>query len=197
MHGLVNRSIQGFIQDTYGAPAWGEICREAALGFDSFETMLIYDDSLTEAVLSAACKRLDRSRDGLLEDMGTWLVSHPDLHPLRRLLRFGGDTFQEFLHSLDDLHDRARLALPELDFPQLELREFAPGAYSLTYRWKHRGFGAMVLGVIRAMADDYGALVLLERDSRHEGGGDIDRITISLLDAAFARGRSFELGAGR
>lgn len=195
MHGLVNRSIQGFIQDTYGSDIWAGICRDAGLGFDSFEAMLIYDDSLTEAVLSAACERLDRGRDGLLEDLGTWLVSHPGTDALRRLLRFGGDTFEEFLHSLDDLHDRARLALPEMDFPQLELREFAQGSYCLTYRWRHPGFGAMVLGVIRAMADDYGALVLLERDSRRGSEGDLDRITVSLLDARFAEGRAFELGA--
>ena len=195
MHGLVNRSIQGFIEDTYGRPAWAGICREADLGFDSFEALLSYDDSQTEAVLAAACRRLDRSRDGLLEDMGTWMVSRPDRDALRRLLRFGGDTFEEFLHSLDDLHDRARLALPDLDFPRLELREFAPGSYCLTFRWRHRGFGALALGVVRAMADDYGALVMLERSSAHDDEGDCDRIRISLLDAAFAEGRSFELGA--
>ncbi len=59
----------------------------------------------------------------LLEDLGTYLVSHPNVQGLRRLLRFGGAGFIDFLHSLDELHDRARLAVPDLDLPQLELRD--------------------------------------------------------------------------
>ncbi len=195
MHGLVNRSIQCFVSDTYGPEAWADICLEADLGFDNFEAMLIYDGSLTNAVLEAAADRLDRGRACLLEDMGTYLVTHPDLDALRRLLRFGGETFAEFLHTLDDLHDRANLALPELDFPTLELKEHTPHSYTLTYRWDQRGFGTLVLGVLRAMADDYGALVVLEHSPGQGETEDIDRISINLLDAEFAEAREFDLGA--
>ncbi|MFQ5438676.1 MAG: heme NO-binding domain-containing protein [Paracoccaceae bacterium] len=194
MHGLVNRSIQCFVRDTYGAEAWSGICREANLGFDNFEAMLIYDDSQTETVLTAACARFDRSRAAFLEDMGTYLVTSPGLGALRRLLRFGGDTFTEFLHTLDDLQDRMHLALPELDAPSLELTEHAIGTYCLRYRWSHAGFGAMILGILRAMADDYGALVVLEHRPEKRGGEDCGRIPIRLLDAKFAEGHEFAFG---
>ncbi len=36
---------------------------------------------------------------------------------MRRLLRFGGATFEDFLLSLDDLNDRVALALDILDMP--------------------------------------------------------------------------------
>jgi len=196
LHGLVNRSIQRFVQETYGDDFWSEICRDAELGFENFESMLIYDRSQTEAVLASCCLLLERSRKGLLEDIGTFLISHPDFEALRRLLRFGGDTFEEFLHSLDDLHDRANLALPELDFPRLELRVYSTNSYCLQYAWGQRGFGTLVLGILRAMADDYGALVLLEHSTIQGEGGDIDRIAINILDAEFAEGRDFELGVG-
>jgi len=196
LHGLVNRSIQCFIKDTYGDAAWADICQMAALGFDSFESLLTYDASQTEAVLTAAGKKLLRSRAVLLEDMGTYLVSHPDLDPLRRLLRFGGETFEEFLHSLDDLHDRARLALPEMSFPRLELREHSANSFSLYYRWGARGFGTLALGILRAMADDYGALVLLNHATGQDDLGDLDVISIELLDAAHASGREFDPAAG-
>ncbi len=196
MHGLVNRSIQRFVQETYGQEFWTEICRDAELGFENFESMLIYDASQTAAVLAAACASLDRSCEGLLEDIGTFLVSHPDFDALRRLLRFGGDTFEEFLHSLDDLHDRANLALPELDFPNLELHDYSASSYCLQYSWGQRGFGTLVLGILRAMADDYGALVLLEHSTIQREDGDIDRISINLLDADFTEGRDFALGVG-
>ena len=90
MHGLINRSIECFLRDTYGAETWGAVTREAGLGFDSFEPMLTYECALTEAVITTAAHLLKRSRETLLEDFGTYLVSHPNLEALRRLLRFGG-----------------------------------------------------------------------------------------------------------
>jgi len=50
----------------------------------------------------------------------------------------------------------------------------------------------VMMGVLRAMADDYGALVILD----HHGVQDGDEvISITLIETAFAEGRSFELGA--
>jgi hypothetical protein len=126
--------------------------------------------------------------------LGTYLVSHKNVEALRRLLRFGGVTFEEFLHSLDDLPDRARLAVSDLELPKLELREHAPGMYSLNCSSDLQVFGAnfghVMVGLLRAMADDYGALVLLE----HQGGQlGSETISINLLESSFAEGRSFLL----
>lgn len=192
VHGLVNRAIQTFISDVYGDQTWAEICRDAALGFDSFEALLIYDSALTEAVLAAACRRLKRDRAPLLEDMGTYLVAQLRSGAVRRLLRFGGESFEDFLHSLDDLHDRARLALPDLDFPRLVLSQNGPLSFELSFQWDKPGFAALALGILRAMADEYGALVLLDHVA---GEGVHERITIDLLDPDFAAGREFRLGA--
>ncbi len=192
MHGLINRSIQCFLRDTYGADLWSDVAMRAGLGFDGFESMLSYDADLTDVVLAAACALLDKPRDVLLEDLGTYLVSHPNVEALRRLLRFGGTTFEEFLHSLDELHDRARLAVPELEMPRLELRDHATAAYTLIVSHRHPGFGHVMVGVLRAMADDYGALALLEWQGRRD---EAETIGIELLVAGFAEGRHFELGA--
>jgi hypothetical protein len=192
MHGLINRSIQSFLRDTYGAQLWQNVALDARLGFDNFEAMLSYDDALTEAVLTAAASRLARPRDTLLEDMGTYLVSHPHLEPLRRLLRFGGVTFVDFLHSLDDLPSRGRLAVPDLELPQLELVARSDHHFTLYCRGAGKGYGHVMVGVLRAMADDYGALVLLDYD-----GSDlaVETVTINLLEHRFAEGRRFSLAS--
>lgn len=192
MHGLINRSIQCFLRDTYGPDVWAAVVAGAELGFDSFEAMLTYGAELTENVLQAASQELDKPRDMLLEDLGTYLVSHPEVEALRRLLRFGGATFEEFLNSLDELHDRARLAVPELAMPQLELLEHGSMAFTLIVRHEHPGFGQVMVGVLRGMADDYGALATLEFKGRRDG---VETIAIELLAAGFAEGRVFELGA--
>ena len=49
-----------------------------------------------------------------------------------------------------------------------------------------------MVGVLRAMADDYGALAMLS----HEGQeGEAEIISIVLVESAFAEGRHFDLGA--
>ena len=187
MHGLMNRAIQGFLRDTYGEDLWARVARTAQLHPDGFEAMLHYDDALTETVLRTAADLLDRSRETILEDIGTWLVSSSTGQPLRRLLRFGGVTFTDFLHSLEELPDRGRLALPDLGLPTLALTEPQPGIYELTCQG-HPGFNHVLMGVLRAMADDYGALVLLDQSPARP-----ETLMIHLLAADFSEGRRFDL----
>jgi hypothetical protein len=143
---------------------------------------------------NVAAMQLSKPRDAILEDVGTYLVSHPNKESLRRLLRFGGVTFTEFLHSLDDLPDRARLAVPDLDLPELELSECALNRFSLLCTGPVSGFGMVLVGVLRAMADDYGALVILD----HEGWQDgCERIAITLVETEYAQGRQFDLGGAQ
>lgn len=192
MHGMINRAIQGFVSDTYGPERWARMACAAGLGFTDFEAMLVYDAALTPRILNAVCGDLEKPGDEVLEDIGTYLVSHPNAEAVRRLLRFGGVDFVEFLHSLDDLPDRARLAVPNLDLPELELHERTPERFSLTLRWSLDGFGHVMMGALRTLADDYGALVLLDHQDTEDGREMID---ITLIEAGFAEGRDFDLGA--
>jgi hypothetical protein len=193
MHGLINRAIQYFLRDTQGDAAWQAVAREARLGFDGFEPMLTYDPSVTDAVLAAAGSVLRRPREAILEDFGTYLVSHPNVESLRRLLRFGGATFADFLLGLQDLKGRARLALADLDLPDLDLDAADDGRYRLRVVYPLPGAAHVLSGLIRAMADDYGALVLIEDPVRDPDGAEV--IAISVLDARHAAGRRFDLGA--
>lgn len=190
MHGLINRSIQCFMRDTYGAEQWLAVARAIGIGPDGFEAMLTYDDALTDALLSQVSQFLDKPEDMLLEDVGTYLISHPNTEAVRRLLRFGGEGFADFLHSLDDLPDRAKLACFDLEFPELELIDGADGTFTLHVRGGRRGFAFVLVGVLRALADDYGALVLLDQTALPNG--DV-AIAISVLDSDFSEGRSFAL----
>lgn len=190
MHGLINRSIQCFLRDTYGDAVWGRVAQSAGLGFENFEAMLTYEPQLTEAVILAAMGVLGRSREVLLEDMGTYLVSHPNLESLRRLLRFGGVNFSDFINSLEDLPERGRLALPDIDLPSLRLHDQGNGVFELSASAMIPGIGYVIVGLLRAMADDYGALVLLDHAGRIAGE---EVVSIQLLDQSFAEGKSFDL----
>ncbi|MEO0938570.1 MAG: heme NO-binding domain-containing protein [Pseudomonadota bacterium] len=192
MHGLVNRAIERFVTDIYGRAQWDAIVRTAESPVTTFEPMMIYDDEITMRVLEATCAVMGHARGDMLEDFGTYLVSHPNMETVRRLLRFGGVTLVEFLHSLDDLPDRVRLAIPDLHLPRIELREWTASDYVLICEAALDGFGHVMIGVLRSLADDYGALALLTHEGR---SGDVESVSISLVETEFAEGRRFELGA--
>ncbi|MCW3781794.1 heme NO-binding domain-containing protein [Defluviimonas salinarum] len=187
MHGLVNRSIQCFLRDTYGLALWAAVAADAGLEAQGFEAMMSYDDALTDAVIDAAARRLVKPREALLEDLGIYLAGR---EPLRRLLRFGGVDYADFLLSLDELPDRVRLAVPEVDMADLSMIATGPGRYTLLCRGGHPGYAAVFAGVLRAMADDFGALALIEAGAAQ---GLTDTVTIELLEAQFASGRHFDL----
>ncbi len=197
MHGLINKALQSFLGDAFGADAWRAIAVHSGvaqrLGPEGFESMQLYDDTLTEAVLDAAVTVLRRPRDSLLEDLGTYLISNEKMEPLRRLLRFGGVSFTEFLYSLDDLQGRSHLAVPDLDLPEFSIEERGAGQFTLVCRGCTPGFGHVMVGVLRALADDYGALAVLE----HHGMtvGKDEGIAIDVHDPAFHTGRQFDLTA--
>lgn len=193
MHGLVNRSLQSFLEDTYGRSCWDVIRKRARLEEGSLEAMLIYPDAVTTDILAAARAELGRERTELLEDLGTYLVTHRNMEAVRRLLRFGGHTFDEFLYSLDDLHDRLKLAVPDLEVPFLETRAIDASSYGLICTWHEPGFGAVLLGILRALADDYGALVLLDLETTRGTDGVVETIRIQVLETSFASGRDFSL----
>ncbi len=197
MNGLINRAIACFVRDSYGVPVWEEVMARLGIDESAFEPLMPCDPGVTARLVEAVAARFSRSSADLLEDLGTYLVAQPRSEAIRRLLRFGGVDFAEFLESLEDLPDRARLAMSELDLPAISLYMQGAGVFLVEMaRADGAGlrFGPVLLGMLRAMADDYGALVLL--DYR---GCDATReiIEVHLLDAAFADGRDFDLASGR
>lgn len=195
MHGLVNHSIQLFVTHRYGRPVWLKVATSAGLDFTDFEGMLRYSQVFTPQLLDAAAEVLNRPRGDIMEDLGAFLVSHPGFEAVRRLLRFGGVDFVDFMHSLDDLDDRVRLAVSDLILPKVELRVNSDGHFSLICDATLQGYGHVMMGILRAMADDYGALALLDH-SNGGAGTNTEIVSITLVENDFAEGRAFSLAVG-
>ena len=121
MHGLINQAIERFARATYGNGFWERVCRRRNLPVLTFEAMQSYDPEVTEALLDGMAQVLGKPRGEVLEDIGTFLVSSPSTGALRRLLRFGGTGFVDFLLSLDDLPARVEAGQQALDDARAEL----------------------------------------------------------------------------
>jgi hypothetical protein len=186
MDALLLRSLQGYLRDTFGVSVWQTICRRAALKVETFEPMLRYDPGTADRVAQHAADVLGRPAETIWEDMGTYLVTNPGHEGVRRLLRFGGVSFADFLHSLEEMPGRSRLAMPTLNTPEVTLTELGPDRFELHCRSPVLGLPRVLVGMLTAMADDYGALCLIEP-------GQDGRILIRILDSRHAAGRRFDL----
>jgi Haem-NO-binding len=186
MDALLLRSLQGYVRDTFGLSVWQAICRRAGVTVETFEPMLRYDPGMADRVAEHAADVLGRPVETIWEDMGTYLVTNPGHEGVRRLLRFGGVGFADFLHSLEEMPGRARLAMPDLDLPEVALEETGPDRFEIRCPSRLRGMVRVLVGMLTAMADDYGALCLIEP------GGD-GRIDVRILDRSHAAARRFDL----
>ncbi|MBL9050133.1 MAG: heme NO-binding domain-containing protein [Tabrizicola sp.] len=186
MDALMLRSLQGYVLDTFGLASWQEICRRAELSVETFEPMLRYDPGTADRIAQVAAQVLGRPVEAVWEDVGTYLVTNPDREGVRRLLRFGGMSYADFLHSLEELPGRARLAMPDLDLPEVTLDEVGPDQFELRCQSHLAGTQRVLVGMLTAMADDYGALCLIEPVAA-------DCTKISVLDSRHSKARAFAL----
>ncbi len=193
MDALLLRSLQSYVRDTFGFAVWQAVCRQSSRSVDTFEPMLRYDRGMADRVAQITATILGRPVEAVWEDMGTYLVTNPSHEGVRRLMRFGGIGFTDFLHSLEELPGRARLAMPDLALPEITLTELDPDRFEITCRSHLRGTGRVLVGLLTAMADDYGTLCLIEMREAAPDSATGDRITVRVLDSAHAAARRFDL----
>lgn len=184
MHGLVNRSFQYFLRDTYGALLWDAVVAAADLPQQGFEALLSYDERLTDRMIAATSVRLGKPADALLEDFGIYLAGREGL---RRLLRFGGADFVDFLYSLEELPGRVRLAVPDLILADVTLSHAPPSRFVLCFHGGHPWLVHVMCGILQAMADDFGVLALIA------AAGDTASLQVDLIETSYAAPRDFVL----
>ena len=96
-------------------------------GFEGFRR---YPDALTMRLIAASAGRLAKPEAELLEDFGAWLAR---TEPIRRLLRFSGADFADFILTLEELPGRVRMIVPDLEMPRI-----AVTALGDAYGWSPR-----------------------------------------------------------
>lgn len=193
MLGVVNKAIESFALTIHGGGIWHEVLRKTGKAGFEFEPMLMYEDAKTYDLIVTLANHLAKPQQDVLDDIGTFLVTPPHGGALRRLLRFCGATFEDFVLSLDDLNDRVDLALPDLDLPRISVVPQTSDRIHIHIAPKWAGFVHVLQGVLRAMADDYGTLVFL--DVRRDIV-DYDCIEVILIEQNFTTGAVFDMAGG-
>ncbi len=182
MHGMINRGLESFVRRIYGANVWRDVCTFSDLSVHSFEAMLYYDDLITETILDTVGELKNIARADLLEDFGTFIVSEHSSPRVRKLLRLGGETYEEFLYSLEDLQDRVGLAVPDLDLPLLTLEVCSSRKFVVHSESAKIGYGPISLGILRAIADSYESFVVIKHSVKVKEDISIDRFQIEIME---------------
>ncbi|RJE80124.1 heme NO-binding domain-containing protein [Paracoccus sp. JM45] len=178
MNSLINRGIEEFLRTTYG----DTLVQAVAQDTHSHSGMVApLGAGFGLSALHRAAMRLCKPFTELVEDMGAWMTR---IEPVRRLLRFSGRDFKDFLLRLEELPGRAHLVLPSLQLPRLQIDAVDDSVWvKMLDPDDHWRF--VLVGLIRGMADDYGALCLIST---------VDQlIRIDIWDEKFSEGRMFTL----
>ena len=188
MQGLINRAIQCFVVDTHGERVWYDVIARSSVGFNSFEAFLDYPISTTLKLVDAVERVTSLPTSSFLVDLGVYLVTSPTTKAVRRLLRFGGQTFEDFVLSLDELPERINLAFADIVLPRIEVTQPSSHTFMVTVSDGIDGFDFVVVGVLRALADDYGALAFIDLSC----DANASKITVLLAGSGFGAGRNFD-----
>lgn len=185
MHRLVRRSCEAFLRDTYGDVLWRNVAETAGLDERGFVASVEMNESPSNVLIREASRLLGKPENDLLEDLGSWLAR---LEAVRRLLRFSGRDFREFLQNLVELPDHAHMVIPDLGLPEMTVVSDGPENLRVILPRRRSDWSSAMAGIIRAMADDYGVLGLIWVED--------NEIHVLISDVAFSTARDFRLGGG-
>ncbi len=178
MNGLINRSFELFVRESYGERVWERLARQARVDSRGFLLLQNSPDSVTLLLLAEASKILRKPADELVEDLGGWLTRR---EPIRRLLRFSGRDFPEFIEAVSEFPDRALMLISNLEIPRIKVTTHSRSLYQVEIDSDTGILTMMLAGVLRGMADDYGALAVIQIE------GTALRVDIALSEYSATR----------
>ncbi|MCF3974578.1 heme NO-binding domain-containing protein [Paracoccus salsus] len=190
MHRLVIRAVEEFLRDTYGAAMLSQVIASCNENARSNAVGSLAGPKgcgcSAEKIIPTAAILLKKPPEELFEDLGAWLASR---EAIRRLLRFSGRDFEDFVISLEELPGRAHFVIPELCIPRIDVHRQHGNTLRLVLPSSAPEWTAMLAGLLRAMADDYGTLGLIDVEG--------STVVVQISDQSFAEGRDFSLDGGQ
>lgn len=180
VYGLVNKAIRDLICTAHGEQVWLEIVASAGLELDSFVSMDTYEDQISYALVGAASERLGLEPAQVLEAFGEYWTKFTVREGYGDLIERSGESVEEFLDNLDNMHARVELSFPELRPPSFRLERLPEGELVLHYMSTREGLAPMVVGLLRGLGEHFDEQVEVEHLSeRAQPGHEQFRVRVS------------------
>ncbi len=183
MYGLVNQGVQTFITKNFGAADWDDVCARAGLSERAFEGMLTYPDDITYKLVGAISEKYDLPPAEVLHQFGDFWVDFSRSTEIGMLLRFGGETVEDRLDSLNEMHSRIKMSMPHLSPPSFEFEGGSNGIHKLHYASDRDGLEHMVIGLVEGLGRELGQPLSITQDAEPAYEGLRASFTITLIAA--------------
>lgn len=157
MFGLVYQSLERMIIRRYGLEIWEEICQILTFEISSDYTFCVhkqYDDGLALQIVQVASEIIGISNDNLLEMFGEQFIFLCREAGYGKLLESLAPTLQEFISSLNNLHDHLAEIYSGMNSPRFNCRDQDDGTLIMTYQSSRLGLEGMVVGSIKSIAKE-------------------------------------------
>jgi predicted hydrocarbon binding protein len=195
MHGIILKTLQAFVVDTYGEDAWLSVQREADIDEKVYVPVTVYPDRDVYEIARTAGELTDQSPRTILTQYGRWVVpSLLETYDLHIDDEWDG---LELIANIQQFHTSLRTRdMTTLTTPRIRSERVDEDRVRITYD-SDRKLCDVARGAIRGVADRFGEeLVAEEETCMHEGDDacrfDIRRAAAETADADVQSGFAFD-----
>ncbi len=181
MYGLVNRALEDHIRGEHGDALWESIKAHAGVDIEVFIRMDDYPDDISYRLVSSASTLLNIPAAELLRAFGRHWTLYTGREGYGALLDSAGNTLQEMLANLDELHARVGLMYPQLRPPSFRCTDQGPDGLVLHYHSQREGLAPMVVGLIEGLGQRFGQKLRITPVLSRAQGDDHDSFDIRIL----------------
>lgn len=155
MYGLVNQAIKDLVVTKFGEDSWKQICERANVPPEDFVSMQYYPDTVTYGLVGSASTQLNMDASDILFEFGKFWILYTASQGYGPLMDLFGEDFKSCLQSLNNMHARMGMTMPQLTPPRFRFTEIQPNLYQLDYFSKRAGLSPMVKGLLHGLAEKY------------------------------------------
>jgi Haem-NO-binding len=184
MYGLVNKAFEQFVRQSYGDDRWAKIRKISNLEVEIFLNMRPYPDQISYELVRAMSQELELPADQVLRMVGRYWLQYTAAEGYGDLLILSGNTFEEVLFGLNQLHTRIQLIYHRLQPPSFEVSDVTEDGMLLHYRSKRPGLAWFVVGLIEGLGSRFNTQIQVELVHERELGADHDVFRLRFLKGA-------------
>ncbi|WP_135535029.1 MULTISPECIES: heme NO-binding domain-containing protein [Halostella] len=175
MHGIIHKSLKGFVEDRMTDGAWEVIMDESGIEPKLYLPVSHYPDEELDAIFDTIADRTDQTEASLQRTFGEHLA--PALLDTFKAHVRDDWTTLDLLSNLETIYEQIRTGNDETDPPAVDTERVDEETVTVTYR-SDREMCPLAKGIVLGIAGEYDETVTIEEDACLLDGDDRCDLTV-------------------
>lgn len=181
MYGLINKALKSMILERFGEQQWLAIKQAAGVDEDSFVTMRSYDDQVTYQLAGAASEVLEAPVEACLEMFGQYWIEEVATKSYGSILDIMGDNVEDFLASIDSLHDRISTTFINYVPPSFSVAPAPDDHLTVTYVSQRVGLTPFVVGLLSGIGNRFDKSIdIVKQTTKQDDSGETTEFLVTV-----------------